>query len=275
MKPVTFKMVKQPDVGVDLSPLTPDALAGKSLSEIRKIRLAAPGQSLTVGDLFEVSGSDKQQIQFRRCTRRVSHIGQGMLQGNIDIYGHAGEYLGRHMRGGCISVHGGAGDWVASGMISGRIDISGSVGDYLGAAAPDERFGMVDGLVTIWGSAGDRIGDRMRRGQILIHGNAGAYTGSRMIAGTILVLGKAGPYTGYRMKRGTIILRGSLQQLSPGFRSCGYLKMEFLRLLFRQIAKMGRRFAFLREFGPEVRRYAGDLSTDGKGEIFILQNARM
>lgn len=275
MKPLCFKLVRQPAFKVDLSSLTPDRLAGKSLAEIRRIKLAAPGQSLCVADLFEVTGRDTQNIQIRRCTHMVRNIGKGMLQGDIDVHGHAGDYLGRHMQGGRITVSGNAGDWVASGMLSGRIDISGDVGDYVAAASPDERYGMADGLVTIWGSAGDRVGDRMRRGQILVYKDAGDYTGSRMIAGTILVLGRCGHYTGYRMKRGTIILRGSNQHLSPGFSSCGYLKMEFLRLLFKQTAKMGRRFAFFRDFGPEVHRYAGDLSCEGKGEIFILQNARM
>jgi formylmethanofuran dehydrogenase subunit C len=275
VKPLIFKLIRQPEIEVDLSPLTPDAMAGRTLAEIRRLPLAAPGQSLCVGDLFEVTGGDRQYIQIRRCSSRVKHIGRGMLQGSIEVHGHAGDYLGRHMRGGRITVTGDAGDWVASGMIAGRIDISGDAGDYVGAAAPDERFGMADGLVTIWGSAGDRIGDRMRRGQILIRNDTGDYTGSRMIAGTILVLGRSGRYTGYRMKRGTIILRSSLLHIPPGFRSCGILKMEFLRLLFRQSAKMGRRFAFFREFGPEVHRYAGDLSCDGKGEIFELQNARM
>jgi len=275
MKPLCFKLVRQPAFKVDLSPLTPDGLAGKSLAEIRRIKLGAPGQSLCVADLFEVTGRDSQNIQIRRCTHRIRNIGKGMLQGSIDVHGHAGDYLGRHMQGGRITVSGNAGDWVASGMLSGRIDISGDVGDYVAAASPDERYGMADGLVTIWGSAGDRVGDRMRRGQILVYKDAGDYTGSRMIAGTIMVLGRCGRYTGYRMKRGTIILRGSNQHLSPGFRSCGYLKMEFLRLLFKQTAKMGRRFAFFRDFGPEVHRYAGDLSCEGKGEIFILQNARM
>ena len=275
MKPLSFKLVRQPAFKVDLSPLTPDGLAGKTLAEIRRIELAAPGQALCVGDLFEVTGGDTQCIQIRRSNNRMRNIGKEMTHGSIEVHGHGGDYLGRHMQGGRITVSGNAGDWVASGMIAGRIDISGDVGHYLGAAAPDECFGMADGLVTIWGSAGDRIGDRMRRGQILVYRDAGDYTGSRMIAGTILVLGKSGRDVGYRMKRGTIILRGSSQQLSPGFSSCGYLKMEFLRLLFKQTAKMGRRFAFFREFGPEVHRYAGDLSCEGKGEIFILQNARM
>lgn len=268
-------MVRQPEIEVDLSPLTPGGLVGKSLAEIRRLPLAAPGQSLCVDDLFEVTAGDREHIQLRRCTSRVKHIGREMLQGSIEVHGHAGDYLGRHMRGGMITVAGNAGDWVASGMIAGRIDISGDAGDYVGAAAPDERFGMADGIVTIWGGAGDRIGDRMRRGQIMIRNYAGDYTGSRMIAGTILVLGRSGRYTGYRMKRGTIILRSSLLHIPPGFRSCGILKMEFLRLLFRQNAKMGRRFAFFKEFGPEVHRYTGDLSCGGKGEIFILQNARI
>lgn len=275
MNILTFSMKQRPAVSVDLSPLIPEKLDGLNLDKIRAIRLPAGDGFMKTGELFEVSGRDKSSIRFRRCKGPISHIGCGMTQGIIEVRGQAGDYLGRYMKGGQIKVTGNAGDWAASSMFGGRIDISGDVGDFLGGAGPEERFGMHDGLVTVWGSAGDRIGDRMRRGQLLIYRNAGDYVGSRMVAGTILVLGRTGRHTGYRMRRGTIILRSSQPDIAAGFRNCGLLKMEFLRLLFRQIAKMGRRFAFFREFGPEVYRYAGDLSCDGMGEIFILQNARL
>lgn len=275
MTDLTFSMKQRPDTEVDLSPLIPEKLNSMSLDRIRRIRLRTTDKTVAAGDLFEINGRNKSTVRFRRCRGPVSNIGLGMQSGIIDITGQAGDYLGRKMRGGKIKVAGDAGDWVASGMAGGRIDISGNVGNFLGAAGPDERFGMLNGLITVWGNAGDRAGDRMRRGQILIYKDAGDFTGSRMVAGTILVLGKAGRHTGYRMKRGTIILRSGQPYISPGFRGCGLLKMEFLRLLFKQSAKMGRRFAFFREFGPEVCRYAGDLSCEGKGEIFILQNARL
>ncbi len=239
------------------------------------MRLSVGRHTLAVGDLFEVQGRNKSTVRFRRCKGDIYNIGHGMTDGIIEIVGHAGDYLGSGMSGGKIKVTGNAGNWVGSGMSGGRIDISGDVGNYLGAAGPEQRFGMLDGLITVWGRAGDRVGDRMRRGQILIYQDSGDFTGSRMVAGTIIVLGRPGKHIGYRMKRGTVILRNGQTDISSGFRSCGLLKMEFLRLLFRQSAKMGRRFAFFKDFGPEVYRYAGDLSCDAKGEIFILQNARL
>ena len=80
MKPLIFKMVRQPEIEVDLTPLTPDGLAGRALAEIRRLPLDAPGQSLCVGDLFEVTAGDRQNIQIRRCSRRVKHIGRGMCR---------------------------------------------------------------------------------------------------------------------------------------------------------------------------------------------------
>ena len=273
MSALTFTLKRRPEAKIDLSPLTPDNLAGLNINAIRSIKLDCSGKQLAVRDVFEVTGENTADIHFRRSSKMFCRIGHGMSFGNIEIRGHGGDLLGQNMRDGHIYVRGDSGDWTGAGMAGGRIDISGDTGSFSGAALPEQMHGMTNGIITISGNAGDRTGDRMRRGMIIILGNSGNYTGSRMIAGTILVLGKTGIHSGYGMKRGTIILGKRPVDLAATFSSCGKLKMEFLRLLYKQIASLGRRFSHFGKFGPEVHRYAGDLSIGGKGEILIMLNA--
>jgi len=273
MKPLVFTLKKRPAASLDLSPLTPDRLAGKNINVIRKIKLNCSGTEIAVRDIFELSGDNTENLHFRRASKIFTHIGNGMTFGEIDIRGHSGDYLGQEMTGGIIKVRGDSGDWTGRSMAGGRIDISGSVGNFTGGALPEYMHGMSNGIITISGNAGDRTGDRMRRGTILILGDAGSYTGSRMIAGTIVILGRTSTFCGYGMKRGTIILGKKPASIPATFSSCGKLKMEFLRLLYKQLASLGRKFTFFKEYGPEVHKYAGDSSTKGKGEILIMINA--
>ncbi|MGB3416406.1 MAG: formylmethanofuran dehydrogenase subunit C, partial [Mesorhizobium sp.] len=56
MKPLTFTLRETPPERLDLSPLTPERLAGLSAREIGEIRLGHSRRALTVGDVFRVSG---------------------------------------------------------------------------------------------------------------------------------------------------------------------------------------------------------------------------
>ncbi len=194
-----------------------------------------------------------------------------MSYGSIEVKGHVGDFLGQYMQGGHIKVYGDAGSWAGCSMENGRIDITGNVGDYLAAGLPGDPYGMSDGLIYVSGNAGDRVGDRLRRGFIIIRGKAGDYCGSRMVAGTIIVLDKAGKYPGFGMKRGTIIMAKKPRHIAATFKSCGNLKIQFLRLLFKQLSEISDQFSFFEKYRPEAHRFAGDLASNGKGEILILQ----
>ncbi|MCI0401163.1 MAG: formylmethanofuran dehydrogenase subunit C [Gammaproteobacteria bacterium] len=266
-----FALTARPLQSVDLSPLIPDQLAGKSIAKIKAIELHCGNRSIAVEQLFKVSGNDSENISFLRSSNQLNFIGSEMSYGHIEIRGAVGDFLGKRMKGGRIHVHGNAGNWVGNGMAEGKIEITGDAGDFIGAARPGDQHGMSNGIICVSGNAGDRTGDRMRRGIIIIHGNAGDYCGSRLLAGTIIVLGIAGKLTGYGMKRGTIILGRRPKSIAVTFNTCGQLKMEFLRLLFRQLTHMGRQFKAFNELGPEVERLAGDFACGGKGEILVLQ----
>lgn len=272
MSPVTFALRSQPPTWLDLSPLTPDNLSGRTLKAIRSVKLRCGRQAVRAGDLFDISGENVAALKFLRGSPHFVRLGHGMARGRIGVDGHAGHYLGQGMRGGRITVRGSAGDWTATGMRDGLIEITGSTGAFLGAAAAGDAHGMSGGRVVVSGSAGRRMGDRMRRGTILVFGDADEFAGSRMIAGTLLVMGTAKSGTGFGMRRGTIILGRKPAHMLATFSDCGELKMEFLRLLFKQIAATQKRLGFFLKFGPEARRFAGDLAAGGQGEILILVN---
>jgi formylmethanofuran dehydrogenase subunit C len=274
MKPLSFKPIIKPEFTLDVSPLTPDKLAGKKLAQIKRIYLSYGKQKTSVDKLFAVSGNDTANIRFLDGTDKLLCVGQNMSHGSIEVQGDVGNLAGQHMRGGIIIIHGNAGAWTGNSMKNGHIEIMGNTGDFLGAGLPGDPYGMSNGLIFVKGNAGDRAGDRMRRGMIIINGNAGDYCGSRMGAGTIIILNKAGKYSGFGMKRGTIILAKQPRHISATFKSCGNLKMQFLRLLFKQLSEMGNHFAIFKKYGPEVHRFAGDLASNGKGEILILQTIK-
>ncbi len=271
MTELTLTLKIKPKFTLDMSPLIPDQLQGMNQASIKKLNLVYGKETVAVGDLFKVEGRNAEDIIIAKGCEFLVCVGKNMSTGTITVKGDTGDLLGQSMRGGKIIVRGNAGSWPGSAMTGGRIDIHGNAGDYVGAGIPGDPFGMNKGLINILGNAGDRIGDRMRRGIIIVHGKAGNYCGSRMHAGTIIVLDKIGQYPGNAMRRGTIILAKKPAHVAATFKSCGNLKMQFLRLFFTQLADMGKDFAFFKEYGPVAHRFSGDLARNGKGEILILQ----
>ena len=270
MKPLVFTLKNVPGTPVDLGPLIPDLLAGMNVAQINRLSLAHGKNTISVAQLFSVTGMDTTNIQIRHSCDKLLYIGKGMSYGSIEVSGDAGDFTGQRMRGGTIKIYGNAGSWVGSSMYGGQMEIHGNVGNYLGAGMPGDAYGMCNGLIYVTGDAGDRIGDRMRRGTIIIRGNTGNFCGSRMQAGTIVALDKTGEYPGWNMKRGTIVLAVKPSHMAATFMSCGELKMQFLRLLFKQLSELGNQYAFFKNYSPASHRFAGDLANNGKGEILIL-----
>jgi len=272
MSALIFTLKNQPKFTLNVAPLTPENLEGKTLTKIRNLKIIYGNKSVKLDTLFSVKGTDSTHITIEKSTDKLINIGQGMTKGNITIKGDAGDFLGQGMKSGTLSVDGNVGSWAGNAMAGGRININGNAGDYVGAGLPGDSFGMNDGLINIKGNAGDRVGDRMRRGIIIIQGKSGNYCGSRIHAGTIIVLDKVGKLPGEGMRRGTIILAKKPTHISATFKSCGNLKMQFLRLLFTQLAGVDEELSLFRKYGPEAHRFSGDLARNGKGEILILQH---
>jgi len=271
MNPLTFTLKIQPKFTLNVAPLVSENLEGKTLAKIKTLKLVYGNKTIKIDDIFAVKGKDSNHISIEKSCDKLIYVGHGMTKGTIDVKGDVGDFLGQGMKNGTLSVNGNAGSWVGNRMAGGRINITGNACDYVGAGLPGDAFGMTNGLINIVGNAGDRVGDRMQRGIIIIQGKSGNYCGSRIHAGTIIVLDKVGKHPGEGMRRGTIILAKKPAHISATFKNCGNLKMQFLRLLFTQLANMGKEFTFIKKYRPSARRFTGDLARNGKGEILILQ----
>ncbi|MFZ2171941.1 MAG: formylmethanofuran dehydrogenase subunit C [Methylococcaceae bacterium] len=268
MSALTFTLKHRPDQRVDMSPLVCHLLKDLALPDIAALTLQSGKRKLRVDELFSISGSDPQVIVIKNSFAKLDFIGKELQGGIISIEGDAGAYLGFSMKSGEIKISGNAGLYAACEMKNGYLEIAGNAGDFLGAALPGNKMGMKGGTILIKGCVGARAGDHMRRGNILIEGNAGDYCGSRMTAGTIAVMGQTGRYLGYAMRRGTLLLWNQ-PQLSASFNDCGAHTLAFLPMLFASFKSLNSRFADASIAFSRVRRYAGDMSEMGRGEILV------
>lgn len=264
MTSLVFALKHEPDQRLDLSPLTPQRLAGKSDADIAAIELQTTREKVTVGDIFTIRPGSAEGIRFEGGSARLDQIGEALTSGEIIVDGHCGLSVGRNMSGGALVVTGDCGPFAGSGMSGGRLEIKGSAGDFLAAPLDGEMEGMTGGLIVVRGSAGRRAGDRLRRGTIVIEGHAGDYPGSRMIAGTLIVLGACGALPGYLMRRGTIVL-AHRAALAPTFVSCGQNGVGFTGLFSRLLEPESKGAAML--FARPLERFAGDMAALGKGEV--------
>ena len=269
MTALTFTLKTAPRQRIDVAPLTPDALAGKTPGEIAVQKLHTGNRQLRVDELFDIDGADAGHLVFKGNTGKLDYVGRSMSQGEIEVQGDAGSYLGMQMKGGRITVQGSIEAYGACEMRNGVILVQGHAGDFLGAGLPGNKKGMAGGVVIVRGNAGDRAGDHLRRGVILVEGDAGDYLGSRMTAGTIAVLGKTGRHLGYGMGRGTLLLAQPPAALPPTFNDCGAHTLGFIPLLLKSLAAFDTPFAGMSDRLKRVRRYAGDMSGLGKGEILV------
>lgn len=267
MSSFTFSLRAPPGQRLDLSPLTPQNLAGKSVAEVASIELQTTRVRVTAGDVFRVREGDPAAILIEGGSARFDRVGFGLREGSIRVEGEVGAQAGRLMSGGLLTIGGAAGPFAGSGMSGGTLAIEGDAGERLGGPLSGETAGMSGGLIHVRGAAGERAGDRLRRGVILIEGRAGPYAGSRMIAGTLAIGGEAGDLPGYLMGRGTILIGRGATLFSPTFADCGEHDLVASRLLAAYIGEASPKLARL--FRRPLRRFAGDMAALGKGEILL------
>ncbi len=255
----------------DLGSLTLDAMAGKSLAEIRRLPLFHGNQKVPLAELFRVEGDPSDhRWHFLGDLSGVHGIGAGMRTGTIHIHGSAGRHLGSQMRGGQITVDGNTDDWTGAEMRGGLIRIHGNAGNRVGAAYDGSRTGMNGGAILIDGNAGHAVGGRMRRGWIGVGGAVGDWVGKRMLAGSILVFGCCGSRPGAAMRRGTIVLLGNkTPRLLPTFRYACRYRPPMFSLMARQLRS--------HQFSSDVQRlnqefdlHHGDFLESGRGEILTI-----
>lgn len=267
MNALTFTLTKKLQFSLNCALLNPTNLANKSISEIAGMLLNYGNSQCRVDDIFEISGSDTQNIHFKNTNNKLDYLGANMSSGRMMIEGDAGAYLAYNLKKGEIHCQGNTEAYAACNMVSGLLTIDGNTGDFLGGASAGLRKGMRGGTVIVKGNAGDRVGDQMRRGLILIEGKAGDYCASRMIAGTIGVLGGVGEYACFNMKRGTLLLT-KLPNLHATIQDCGSHTLPFLSLMFKSFAQFETKFSSIQT--QRVQRFVGDAACNGNGEILLI-----
>jgi formylmethanofuran dehydrogenase subunit C len=260
---------EQPTVPLEAEALSPDLTAGLSPEAVRALPVYLGKRQLRVADFFDVDGNPGDELQIRGSADRVKWIGRGMTRGRIHVVGNAGMHLGAYMKGGSIEVTGNASDWLGAEMSGGSIRVHGNAGGQIGAAYRGSSSGMRDGTILIDGSAGLEVGMRMRRGLIAVGGRVKDFTGLEMKGGTVVLRGGAELRTGAWMARGTIISVSPIMLL-PTFSYASTYNPTFLRLWGRYLSAQGFGIPYEDRVGA-YRRYLGDTSVPGKGEIFIFQ----
>ena len=220
-------------------------------------------------DFFAVEGSGGDDIEVRGDAGRVKWMGQGMTRGRLRIVGNAGMHLGSAMKGGSIEVTGNASDWIGAEMTNGLIRIHGNAGGQAGAAYRGSMAGMKGGTILIGGSAGLEVGMRMKRGTIAVKGKVRDFAGLQMKGGTIVLLGGAEIRAGAMMIRGTIISLAPLRLLPTFTYACQY-NPAVLNVYAKHLHRLGFPIPCSEHAGA-YRRYSGDSSVPGKGEILLWQ----
>jgi formylmethanofuran dehydrogenase subunit C len=268
---ITLAPRAMPAVPVEAETITPDAFAGRTPAEIERLPVLQGNRTAALADFFGVRGEADDGIRLDGDCSRVKYIGRGMTRGRIEVVGDAGMHLGAEMRGGEVVVRGSAGDWAGAEMRGGRLVVEGHAGHLLGAGYRGSPKGMRGGTILVRGNAGNEVGCVMRRGLVVVGGDVGDFAGVMALAGTIFVFGKLGIRAGAGMKRGTIVTyqRGEeAPALLPTFRyDCAY-RPAWIAVYLRELRAQG--------FGPPdamsggcYRRYSGDLTELGKGEILV------
>ena len=256
-----------PHVPLEAEVLTPDVFARLGHDEICALPVVLGKRQRRLDDFFEVEGAGSEEIEIHGDVGRVKWIGREMTRGRISIFGNAGMHLGAYMKGGTIEVTGNASDWVGAEMRGGLIRIGGNAGGQLGAAYRGSLSGMNGGTILVGGSAGLELGMRMRRGIIAVKGVVRDFAGLQMKGGTIFLMGGAEVRTGAWMVRGTIISLQPLQLMPTFTYACAY-NPTFLNLYAKHLMGHGYVLPHLPQDGA-YRRYTGDTSVPGKGEILV------
>jgi formylmethanofuran dehydrogenase subunit C len=266
MHGISLTIKQQPNVPLEAEVLSPDTLANLDQAAIRALPVFLGKRQCRLDDFFEVEGEASDQLELHGDLGKVKWVGRAMTRGRITVHGNVGMHLGAYMKGGAIEVSGNASDWVGAEMSGGLIRIHGNAGGQVGAAYRGSMRGMKEGTILVGGSAGLEVGMRMRRGIIVVGGPVRDFAGLQMKGGTIFLLQGAELRTGAWMVRGTIVSLKPLALLPTFTSACSY-NPTFLRFYARHLRTHGINIPL----DGTYRRYTGDTSVPGKGEILILE----
>lgn len=271
---VRLRLREAPAGPVDGSALRPDRMQGLDRDEVAALPARIGSETAELGDLFRVEaepapGDGPPRLELEGDLGLVEGIARGQERGVAVVGGDAGDHLGAGMSGGRITVRGSAGEWCGAEMTGGTIRVEGDVGGRAAAAYPGSRHGMNRGVLLVEGDAGPRLGETMRRGLVAVRGETGPRAGAHLVAGSLFLLGGCSGSPGAAMRRGTVLVAGD-PELLPGFRYACTYRPPFLPFYVRRLRErydfpLGERV----EEGP-YRRYSGDFTELGRGEVLVL-----
>ncbi|MGM0603298.1 MAG: formylmethanofuran dehydrogenase subunit C [Bacillota bacterium] len=255
---------------VEAEKIRPDITAERTLSEIAALPILAGRKEYKLEDFFKIEGEPSKDILIEGEIENFKYLGAEMEEGTLFINGSTGMHTGSEMSGGKIEINGDTGDWLGAEMKGGFIKVNGSTGNYVGAAFRGDKLGMNRGVIYIQGDAGSFVGNKMRRGEIIVGGRCGDMPGAQMVAGSIYLFGKTGIRAGAGMKRGTII-SGRQLEIMPTFDYNIRYYPEFLKIAFKHLKKEYNIDIPTNMMQGFYRRYTGDNTEIGKGEILIWE----
>jgi formylmethanofuran dehydrogenase subunit C len=258
-------------IPIDFTGVTPESLADRSLSEIKRTRIRRGNREAELGELFTLAGDPRDMEWVLEGDFSAVHsIGAGMTAGIILAEGNIGRHAAAHMRGGRLEIRGEAGEYLGAEMRASLIRVRGNASNRVGAAYAGSRRGMTGGEILIDGDAGGEVGLRMRRGLIAVGGSVGEGLGHRMLAGSIFVFGDCQRHPGANMRRGTIGLFGQQRpQLLPTFRAGYQGPLPTLHLIEKHLHEEGFSPPRLRNLAATIELFHGDLLELGRGEILV------
>ncbi len=269
---------KMPGIPVEAEIISPDAVAGKTLKEVRALTVYVGNTERTLGDFFKVSGktaekTSEQLIVVDGEVPDVKYIGSGMTAGQVLVEGCVGMHVGAQMEGGELVVTGSASDWAGAEMKGGLLRIHGDAGNQLGAAYRGSPEGMTGGCIVVGGNVGVEAGAFIRRGMIVIQGDVGPFLGVHMNGGEIFVFGRAARRLGAEAKGngGFIACLGEVEALLPTYVHDTTYRPDFMKLYLRQIRDQLRIAEAGEYLDTSFGRYRGDLAVGGTGEILVAE----
>lgn len=248
---LTLTLRTQPPARVLAAPLIPERLRALNASAVAAIPLRCGGETVAVGDLFEVSGAGTEEEAL-------------VLAGNLGRF----DWIGARMSSGEIAVRGDVGSWAGAEMSGGVLRVTGDAGARLGAAYPGTRVGMTGGEIVVGGDAGEEAGAGMRRGLVAVGGRTGNGAGLRMLAGTVIALGGIGEEAGLGNKRGSLASGRPVEPL-PAYAFATRYQPPALRLQLLRIRELGLTVDDTMLRGTWAR-WAGDRTELSRGEILIF-----
>ena len=251
---------------VEAECISPDRFATASEREIAELPVWEGKRQLPLGELFAVRGERSATVRVEGDVSAVDALGAGMSAGELVAEGSVGRYVGTRMSGGRLHVRGGAGYGAGLEMVGGVLEIDGDAGDRLGASRLGASKGMAGGEIVVRGSAGAEAGASARRGLVVVCGNVGERAAHRMIAGSVIVLGSAARGAGEWSKRGSVVVTGDVVPPVTYRYACTYHPPHVALTLRRLRGRFGVALDE-RWVNGLYRRYSGDLSELGKGEI--------